>query len=110
MCNFSLSSIEKAFRLIYNPIWDCTQKQICDSYQFPRRTMNHVIADQCAKGLVQYSKEHFSGRGKVFVLSAKGQEYAKSFLAFLDDVESSALDKLRTHKLYTLTARLLEYD
>lgn len=22
----------------------------------PRRTMNHVIADQCAKGLVQYSK------------------------------------------------------
>lgn len=60
--------------------------------------------------LLQYSKEYSGGREKAYVLSAKGQDYAKPFLASLDDVESRALDKLGTHKLHTLTALLLEYD
>lgn len=88
----------------------CTQKQICDSYLLPRQTINHVIAGLRESGLLQYSKEHSSGWEKAFVLSAKGQDYAKPFLASLDDVESRALAKMGTDKLHTLTALLLEYD
>lgn len=87
----------------------CTQKQICDSYLLPRQTINHVITGLREIGLLQYSEEYSKGREKAFVLSVKGQEYAKPFLTSLENVESRALDKLGTGKLHTLTALLFEY-
>ncbi len=88
----------------------CTQKQICDSYILPRQTMNNVITGMRKNGLLELSSGYSEGREKAFVLSAKGESYAKPFLASLDTVESDAVERLGADKLQALTDLLLEYD
>ena len=58
--------------LVYYTIRDqgyCTQKQLCDSYLLPRQTINHVMLDLRARGLLTLSPDHCTGREKAFVLT-----------------------------------------
>ncbi len=88
----------------------CTQKQICDRYMLPRQTIHHVVSEMRGRKLLQYSREHSSGREKAFVLSKEGEAYAAPSLASLDEIESGALERLGPGKLQQLTQLLWEYD
>lgn len=70
----------------------CTQKQICDSYLLPRQTINHVILDLRARGLLELSPEHCAGREKAFALSRAGEQYAAPLLDALNKMETQAID------------------
>ena len=60
--------------------------------------------------MLEYSREHSTGREKAFVLSRKGREYAAPLIASLDDLESGALKQLGGEKLAMLTRLLSEYS
>ena len=72
--------------------------------------MNNVITGMRKNGLLEYSSGYSKGREKAFVLSQKGEFYARPFLASLDTVESDAVEQLGADKLQALTELLLEYD
>lgn len=88
----------------------CVQKQICDSYLLPRQTMNNVITALRKDGILTISEAFSMGREKAFVLTQKGNTYAKPFLDSLNTVESRAVELLGPEKLEALTELMLEYD
>ncbi len=88
----------------------CTQKQICDSYLLPRQTMNNVITVMRESGLLELSLEHSTGREKAFVLTGRGEEYARPLLDSMNAFEEQAVALLGDEKLAKLTALMLEYD
>ncbi len=88
----------------------CTQKQICDSYLLPPQTINHVISTMRRDGLLCQSPGQGTGREKAFVLTEKGQAYARPFLASLEQGESAALNRMGHEKLAALAHLLQEYD
>ena len=88
----------------------CTQKQICDSYLLPRQTMNHVFLKMCVAGILEVSPEYSTGREKAFVLTKKGQEYARPFIDSLNLVEEKAAELMGLDKIQTMTGLIQEYD
>lgn len=87
----------------------CVQKQLCDSYLLPRQTINHVIGSLRRDGILQISETHRLGREKAFVLTPKGERYARPLLDALDDLETRALELFGDEKLDALTSLMLEY-
>ena len=88
----------------------CTQKQICDSYLLPRQTINHVILDLRARGLLTLSRAHSAGREKAFVLTEQGREYAAPLLESLDGIETRAIRAFGGENLHALAQTMLAYD
>lgn len=88
----------------------CTQKQVCDSYLLPRQTIHNVIAGLRGEGLLAVSREHSSGREKAFVLTEKGQAYARPLLEALNRFEDRAFAAMGRDKLVALTGLMTEYD
>ncbi len=88
----------------------CTQKQICDNYLLPRQTMNHVFAKLCAEGIIKVSSEYSIGREKAFVLTAKGQVYAKPLIDSLNRIEEKAIRLMGKERIQTMTELVQEFD
>lgn len=99
--------------LVYYTIRDqgyCTQKQLCDSYLLPRQTINHVMLDLRARGLLALSPDHCTGREKAFVLTPWGREYAAPLLASLDKIEEQAIRRFGGQRMHEMAQTLLDYD
>lgn len=88
----------------------CTQKQICDNYLLPRQTINNVFTRMKKEGILVQKKREGTGREKVFVLSQKGEAYAKGFLDSLNAVEEQAVKLMGEEKIDAMTRLVLEYD
>lgn len=88
----------------------CTQKQICDSYLLPKQTINHVILDLRARGLLELSPEHCLGREKAFVLSPRGKCAAQPLLEALNQMELQALQTYGLQNIRSMVAAVLSYD
>ena len=88
----------------------CTQKQICDSYLLPRQTMNHVFFKMCESELLEVSSEFGPGREKAFILTEKGQDYARPFIDSLSRVEERAAELMGSDKIRAMTELVREYD
>ncbi len=88
----------------------CTQKQICDSYLLPRQTMNYVINDMKKRGLLTISETDCIGREKVFILTEKGETYAKPLLESLSNIEIQAIELIGAEKIRTLAESVLSFD
>ncbi len=88
----------------------CTQKQICDSYLLPRQTMNYVINDMKKRGLLTISETDCIGREKVFILTEKGETYAKPLLESLSNIEIQAIELIGAEKIRTMAEAVLSFD
>lgn len=88
----------------------CSQKQICDNYLLPRQTINNVITGMRERGLLEHSPKHSTGREKAFVLTPKGEAYARPLLDAMDTFEGRAVALLGEDKMAALAALMLEYD
>ena len=88
----------------------CTQKQICDSYLLPRQTINHVINDMRARGLLSHSPAHCIGREKAFVLSEKGKNYASPLLDSLERIEEQAIERIGKETIQSMAEAILAYS
>ena len=88
----------------------CTQKQICDRYLLPRQTINHVMLDLRARGLLALSPDHCTGREKAFALTSRGREYAAPLLASLDKIEEQAIRRFGGQRMHEMAQTLLDYD
>ncbi len=92
----------------------CTQKQICESYLLPRQTMNYVMNDMRARGLLAVSRDndltHRAGREKRFVLTEKGKEYAGPLLDSLTKIERQAVERIGREHLRAMADSVLTYS
>lgn len=92
----------------------CTQKQICESYLLPRQTMNYVMNDMRARGLLAVSRDndltHRAGREKRFVLTEKGKEYAGSLLDSLTRIKRQAVERIGREHLRAMADSVLTYS
>ena len=92
----------------------CTQKQICESYLLPRQTMNYVMNDMRARGLLAVSRDndltHRAGREKRFVLTEKGKEYAGPLLDSLTRIERQAVERIGREHLRAMADSVLTYS
>lgn len=92
----------------------CTQKQICESYLLPRQTMNYVMNDMRARGLLAVSRDndltHRAGREKRFVLTEKGKEYAGPLLDSLTRIKRQAVERIGREHLRAMADSVLTYS
>ena len=72
--------------------------------------MNHVFFKMCESGLLEVSYELSSGREKAFILTEKGQEYARPFIDSLSRVEERAAELMGSDKIKAMTELVQEYD
>lgn len=87
----------------------CTQKQICDSYLLPRQTIHNVFVRMKKEGILVQKPGEGTGREKAFVLSQKGEVYAKGFLDSLNAVEEQAVKRMGEEKTGMMTGLVSEY-
>lgn len=88
----------------------CTQKQICDSYLLPRQTMNHVILELRARGVLELSPDRCAGREKAFVLSEAGRRYAAPLLEELNQMEARAIQSFGREEVRRMVEAVCAYD
>ena len=88
----------------------CTQKQICDSYLLPRQTINNIITGLRKNGILTFSPENSVGREKAFMLTEKGEAYARPLMNSMSRFEEHAVALLGHEKLTALTGLMREYD
>lgn len=88
----------------------CTQKQICDNYLLPRQTMNHVFAKLCSEGIIEVSSEYSIGREKAFVLTCKGETYAKPLIDSLNRIEEKAIRLMGKERIQAMTELVQDFD
>lgn len=88
----------------------CTQKQVCDNYLLPRQTINNVISRLRGEGILEISQADSSGREKAFVLTEKGEAYARPLLDAMNRFEDRAFEVIGKDKLFALTELMTEYD
>ena len=110
--NISYNEMLVLYTIRYNGF--CTQKQICESYLLPRQTMNYVMNDMRARGLLAVSRDndltHRAGREKRFVLTEKGKEYAGPLLDSLTKIERQAVERIGREHLRAMADSVLTYS
>lgn len=70
-----------------------SQKQICDEWGIPRTTLNTIIKDWKARGLVQLEPIPGKRREMNIILTPSGQELADKVLKKVFDMENAAMEE-----------------
>lgn len=79
-----------------------TQKDIMQSYEMPKQTINNVIASLQKQDFIDISSSENDGRERILTLTERGAEYAKAFIAEYTAFEKRVYQKLGTRKLSAL--------
>ena len=87
----------------------CTQKMISDNYLLPRQTIHNVISCMRRNDFLTVSKKDSKGREKAFVLTEKGEEYARPLLSDLLGMESDAVHAIGAKTAETIAALINTY-
>lgn len=71
---------------------DHSQKEICDEWIIPRTTINSIVKNMLAQGIIEFSTEQHT-KEKAIHLTAKGQKYVDDLLADIYVAEEKAIVK-----------------
>lgn len=103
------SSLHKVLHALY--ISDLrTQKDIMQSYEMPKQTINNVIANLQKQALVEFCASKNDKREKILTLTQRGREYAKEFLAEYAAFEKKVYQRLGARKFAKLTEIYAEFE
>lgn len=87
-----------------------TQKDIMQSYEMPKQTINNVILSLQKQGLVTIDCSPSDKREKIINLTPQGQIYAQNYIAKYVDFEKKIYQKLGTQKLKRLIEIYSEFE
>ena len=84
-----------------------SQKEICESWDLPRTTVNTIVKELEEEGYVVLSQIKGEKRELELALTEKGKAYAESLLSELYEIESKAFDLLKELDLANKMSLLL---
>lgn len=73
---------------------DCTQKKISERWLIPKQTVNMILKDFEARGLVKLKPMSEDKRNKVIKLTAAGKRYADKIISELRKAELYAVEEM----------------
>lgn len=73
-----------------------SQKEICDSWDLPRSTVNTIVKELESENIVELVQIKGEKRELNVVLTDDGQKYADSLLKDLYDLETAVYDKMQS--------------
>lgn len=76
-----------------------SQKEICDSWDLPRSTVNTIMKELETDGYVILSQIKGEKRELNVSLTKKGQLYADTLLKDLYEIENKVFEKLKSYKV-----------
>ena len=84
-----------------------SQKEICESWDLPRTTVNTIVKELEEEGYVVLSQIKGEKRELELALTEKGKAYAESLLSELYEIESKAFGLLKELELANKMSLLL---
>lgn len=103
------SSLHKVLHALYISTLR-TQKEIVQSYEMPKQTINNVISNLQKQAFVEVSAGENDKREKILTLTQRGREYAKNFLAEYVAFEKKVYQKLGVRKFAKLTEIYADFE
>lgn len=76
-----------------------SQKEICDSWDLPRSTVNTIMKELENDDYVMLNQIKGEKRELNVVLTLKGKEYADNLLSELYEIERKTYERLKSHKV-----------
>lgn len=87
-----------------------TQKDIAQSYEMPKQTINNIILSLQKQGFVEVQTSPTDKREKLIALTPSGKIYAQDFIAKYTDFEQKVYEKLGAQKLQKLIEIFSDYE
>ena len=87
-----------------------TQKDIAQSYEMPKQTINNVILSLQKQGFIEVQTSTTDKREKLIYLTQSGAKYAQDFIAQYTDFEQKIYEKLGTQKFQKLIEIFSDYE
>lgn len=86
------------------------QKDIAQSYEMPKQTINNIILSLQKQGFVEVQTSPTDKREKLIALTPSGKIYAQDFIAKYTDFEQKVYEKLGAQKLQKLIEIFSDYE
>lgn len=87
-----------------------TQKDIAQSYEMPKQTINNIISSLQKQGFIEVQTSPTDKREKLIALTPSGKIYAQDFIAKYTDFEQKVYEKLGAQKLQKLIEIFSDYE
>lgn len=87
-----------------------TQKDIAQSYEMPKQTINNIILSLQKQGFIEVQTSPTDKREKLIALTPSGKIYAQDFIAKYTDFEQKVYEKLGAQKLQKLIEIFSDYE
>ena len=87
-----------------------TQKDIAQSYEMPKQTINNVILSLQKQGFVEVKISPIDKREKLIHLTPSGKIYAQDFIAQYTDFEQKIYEKIGAQKLQKLIEIFSDFE
>lgn len=87
-----------------------TQKDIAQSYEMPKQTINNVILSLQKQGFIEVQTSPTDKREKLIYLTQSGTKYAQDFIVQYTDFEREIYQRLGTQKLEKLIAIYADFE
>lgn len=87
-----------------------TQKDIAQSYEMPKQTINNVILSLQKQGFIEIEINPTDKREKLIKLTENGQRYAQDFITKYTDFEREIYQRLGAKKLEKLIEIFSDFE
>ena len=87
-----------------------TQKDIAQSYEMPKQTINNVILSLQKQGFIEVQTSPTDKREKLIYLTQSGTKYAQDFIVQYTDFEREIYQRLGAQKLEKLIAIYTDFE
>lgn len=92
-----------------NESMQCTQKTICEEYDFPKQTVNTIISGFIKDGLVEFGEAPEDRRHKTLLLTEKGKAFCADIFEKIQQAETRAFAKIPEEERAMLLSLLDKY-
>lgn len=87
-----------------------TQKDIMQSYEMPKQTINNVIANLQKQGFIDILSSQNDKRERILNLTARGKEYARDYTSAYTTFEMKVYQSLGARNLSKLTQIYADFE
>lgn len=87
----------------------CTQKTICEEYDFPKQTVNTIISGFIKDGMVEFGEAPEDRRHKTLLLTEKGKAFCADIFEKIQQAETRAFAKIPEEERAMLLSLLDKY-